>query len=43
MPKGHPSGIEGKVIMVRVIFTDDAGSDESLTSEGTSAVVMGGL
>ena len=43
MPKGHPSGIEGKVIMVCAIFTDDAGNDESLTSDGTSAVVLGGL
>ena len=33
----------GKVIKVRVTFTDDGGSDESLTSAGTSAVVMGGL
>ena len=33
----------GKVIKVRVTFTDDADSDESLTSAGTSAVVMGGL
>ena len=33
----------GKVIKVRVTFTDDAGSEESLTSAGTSAVVMGGL
>ncbi len=33
----------GKAIKVQVTFTDDAGSDESLTSEGTSAVVMGGL
>ena len=32
-----------KVIKVRVTFTDDAGYEESLTSEGTSAVVMGGL
>ena len=37
------SSDNGKVIKVRVTFTDDAGSDESLTSEGTSAVVMGGL
>ena len=28
----------GKVIKVRVTFTDDAGNDESLTSEATSAV-----
>ena len=33
----------GKVIKVRVTFTDDAGNDESLTSDGTSAVVLGGL
>ncbi len=33
----------GKVIKVRVTFTDDWDNDESLTSEGTSAVVMGGL
>ena len=33
----------GKVIKVRVTFTDDAGNEELLTSEGTSAVVMGGL
>ncbi len=33
----------GKVIKVRVTFTDDAGNDESLTSAGTSAVVLGGL
>ena len=33
----------GKVIKVRVTFTDDAGNEESLTSIGTSAVVMGGL
>ena len=32
-----------KAIKVRVTFTDDAGNDESLTSEATSAVVMGGL
>ena len=37
------SSDNGKVIKVRVSFTDDAGYDESLTSEGTSAVVMGGL
>ena len=30
-----------KVIKVRVSFTDDKGNDESLTSDGTSAV--GGL
>ena len=33
----------GKVIEVRVTFTDDAGSDASLTSAATDAVVMGGL
>ncbi len=33
----------GKVIKVRVTFTDDAGNDESLSSVGTAAVVMGGL
>ena len=33
----------GKVIKVRVTFKDDVDNDESLTSEGTSAVVMGGL
>ena len=33
----------GKAIKVRVTFTDDAGNDETLTSDGTSAVVMGGL
>ena len=37
------SSENGKVIKVRVTFTDDAGHAESLTSEGTSAVVMGGL
>ena len=37
------SSDNGKVIKVRVSFTDDAGNDESLTSIGTSAVVMGGL
>ena len=34
---------DGKVIKVQVTFTDDAGNDESLTSAGTAAVVMGGL
>ena len=34
---------DGKVIKVRVTFTDDGGSDETLTSAGTSAVVLGGL
>ena len=33
----------GKVIKVQVTFTDDHGYEESLTSEGTAAVVMGGL
>ena len=34
----------GKVIKVRVTFTDDAGNEESLTSEATAEVVMvGGL
>ena len=33
----------GKAIKVRVTFTDDAGSDASLTSEATAAVEMGGL
>ncbi len=37
------SSDNGKVIKVRVTFTDDAGHDESLTSAGTAAVVMGGL
>ena len=37
------SSENGKVIKVRVTFEDDAGNDESLTSIGTSAVVMGGL
>ena len=37
------SSDNGKIIKVRVDFTDDAGNAESLTSEGTSAVVMGGL
>ena len=34
------SSDNGKVIKVRVTFTDDAGYEESLTSEGTAAVVM---
>ena len=34
---------DGKVIKVRVTFTDDEGNNESLTSEATTAVVMGGL
>ena len=33
----------GKVIKVRVTFTDDADNEETLTSTGTSAVVLGGL
>ncbi len=37
------SSDNGKVIKVRVTFEDNAGNDESLTSEGTSAVVLGGL
>ena len=37
------SSDNGKVIKVRVDFRDDAGTRESLTSEGTSAVVLGGL
>ena len=32
------SADEGKAIKVRIIFTDDAGNDESLTSEATAAV-----
>ena len=37
------SSDNGKVIKVRVSFTDDGGSDESLTSAGTAAVVLGGV
>ena len=37
------SSDNGKVIKVRVDFRDDAGTRESLTSVGTSAVVLGGL
>ena len=37
------SSDDGKVIKVQVTFTDDEGNNESLTSDGTSAVVMGGL
>ncbi len=33
----------GKVIMVRVSFVDDTGSNESVTGAGTSTVVVGGL
>ena len=31
----------GKIIKARVTFADTAGNEESLTSVGTSAVVMG--
>ena len=37
------SSDDGKVIAVQVSFTDDAGNEESLTSAGTAAVVLGGL
>ena len=37
------SSDKDKVIKVRVTFTDDDGNDETLTSEGTAAVVLGGL
>ena len=37
------SSDNGKVIKVRVTFRDDEGTRESLTSTGTSAVVLGGL
>ena len=37
------SSDNGKVIKVRVSLTDDGENEESLTSEATSAVVMGGL
>ena len=37
------SSDQDKVIKVRVSFIDDGGNDESLTSDGTSAVVLGGL
>ena len=37
------SSDNGKAIKERVTFEDDASQDESLTSEGTSAVVMGEL
>ena len=33
----------GKAVKVRVTFTDNVGHEESLTSEATEAVVMGGL
>ena len=36
-------GDRGKSVKVQVTFTDDAGNDETLTSTGTSAVVLGGL
>ena len=32
-----------EVLQVRVTVTDDAGYEESLTSGGTAAMVMGGL
>ena len=34
------SGEQGKAIKVRVTFTDDAGNDESLTSDATEAVTV---
>ena len=37
------SSDNGKVIRVRVTFTDHAGGEESLTSAGTTEVVLGGL
>ena len=37
------SADEGKIIKVRVSFTDDAGHEEALTSAATDAVVLGGL
>ena len=37
------SGEVGKTIKFRVTITDDAGNAESLTSEATEAVVLGGL
>ncbi len=36
------SSDNGKVIQVQVTFTDDVGYSESLTSEATAAVVLGG-
>ena len=33
---------DGRVIKVRVSFTDDDGGDESLISEGTATVIMDG-
>ena len=37
------SADNGKVIKVQVTFTDDADNEETLTSEATEAVVLGGL
>ena len=37
------SADEGKIIKVRVSFTDDAGHEGALTSAATDAVVLGGL
>ena len=37
------SADEGKIIKVRVSFTDDAGHEEAFTSAATDAVVLGGL
>ncbi len=37
------SSDNGKVIKVQVTFTDDEENEETLTSAGTSAVVLGGL
>ena len=37
------SSDNGKVIKVRVSFNDDAGNEETLSSAGTSVVVLGGL
>ena len=37
------SSDNGRIMKVQVTFTDDQGFSESLTSEGTAAVVMGGL
>ena len=48
-PKGRNSSYTIKrtdrdlVLKVRVTFTDDGGSNEALTSEGTAEVVLGGL
>ena len=38
-----PASDVRKVIQDWVTFTDDVDNDESLTSEGTAAVVLGGL